>query len=42
MAQWLRLCASTAGEMGLIPGQGTINKLPNGTGWGEGTEANNL
>ena len=21
--QWLRLCASTAGGMGLIPGQGT-------------------
>ena len=26
MVQWLRLCASTAGGMGLIPGQGT--KIP--------------
>ena len=25
--QWLRFCASTAGGMGLIPGQGT-NRLP--------------
>ena len=23
MEQWLRLCASTAGDAGLIPGQGT-------------------
>ena len=29
MVQWLRLCASTAGGMGLIPGQGTMNKIPN-------------
>jgi len=29
LAQWLGLCASAAGGMGLIPGQGTINKIPN-------------
>ena len=29
MVQWLRLCTSTAGVMGLIPGQGT--KIPDAT-----------
>ena len=28
MVQWLRLRASSAGGMSLIPGQGTINKIP--------------
>ena len=28
--QWLRLCACTAGGMGLIPGRGT--KIPHATG----------
>ena len=27
MAEWLRLCASSAGGMGLIPGQGTRSHL---------------
>jgi len=27
VAQWLRLCASSAGGMGLIPGQGTRSHL---------------
>ena len=31
--QWLRFCASNAGGMGLIPGQGT--KIPHATGWGQ-------
>ena len=31
--QWLRLHASNAGGMGLIPGQGT--KIPHATGWGQ-------
>ena len=30
MGQWLKLCASSAGGMGLIPAQGT--KIP-GTMW---------
>ena len=29
VVQWLRLCASTAGGLGLIPGQGT--KIPHAT-----------
>ena len=31
MVQWLRLCASNAGVMGLIPGQGT--KIPHELVW---------
>ena len=28
VVQWLGLCASTAGGSGLIPGWGTIDKIP--------------
>ena len=36
--QWLRLCASSAGGMGSIPGQGT--KIPHATQRGKKTEKN--
>ena len=43
MVQWLRLRASNAGGMSLIPGQRTINKIPQVTrgfpGGASGTES---
>ena len=46
MAQWLRLCAPNAGDLGLIPGQGTRShmlqlKILHATTKTQGSQVNN-
>ena len=38
VVQWLRLCASSAGGVGSIPGQGA--KIPHATGYGQKLKVN--